>query len=307
MTRIATLAQHNLTQSQILQTQQRMQDLQIQLSSGQKARRYSGIALDSAKLVNLESARTRADQYVKGNNTTTLRLQTMEQSVADTFDIASNLKTLLVNALNAEDAAELPLNQTAGDMMNELARVLNIKLGDRYLFSGTATGTAPIDFTDPSFLPPPSAYPSNADTSYFQGTNIKLTSQVADNYDVTWGVTADEAGFEQLIRALNLTATASTSPNIDRNRLQEALVVVNQAIDNLPVIRSRIGSSQRAIEQANDSLQDLSLYLDESITDLKAVDIPLAVTKLTNDQVILEASYMTVSRLSTLNLANFLN
>ena len=100
--------------------------------------------------------------------------------------------------------------------------------------------------------------------------------------------------------------TASTSPTIDRDRLQEALVVVNQAIDNLPVIRSRIGSAQRAIEQANDSLQDMSLYLDESITDLKAVDIPLAVTKLTNDQVILEASYMTVSRLSTLNLANFL-
>jgi len=69
MTRIATLAQHNLTQSQILQAQKRVQDLQTQLSSGQKARRYSGIALDSAKLVNLESARSRTDQYLSGNNT----------------------------------------------------------------------------------------------------------------------------------------------------------------------------------------------------------------------------------------------
>ena len=307
MTRIATLSHHNLIQSQILLAQQRVQNLQIQLSSGHKARRYSSIASDSAKLVNLESSRARTDQYVKGNNTTTLRLQTMEQSVAEAFDIASALKTLLVNAINAENAAELPLNLSAQDMMNELSRVLNAKLGDRYLFSGTATGTAPVDFTDPAFNSPPTVYPSSADTSYFQGNNTKLTAQAADDYDIAWGVTADEAGFEQLIRALHLTATASTSPTIDKLRLQEALVVVNQAIDNIPVIRSRIGSAQLSIELAKESHLDISLYIDESITDIKAVDIPLALTKLTNDQVILEASYITVSRLSTLNLVNFLS
>ena len=230
----------------------------------------------------------------------------MEQSVADSFDIASSLKTLLVNAINAENATELPLKLSAQDMMNELSRILNAKLGDRYLFSGTATGTAPVDFTDSSFLAPPSVYPSNADTAYFQGNSTKLTSQVADNYDVAWGVTADEAGFEQLIRALNLTATASTSPTIEKLRLQEALVVVNQAIDNLPVIRSRIGSAQFSIEQANESHLDISLYIDESITNFKSVDIPLTVTKLANDQVILEASYMMIARLASLSLVNFL-
>lgn len=307
MTRIATLSHHNLIQSQILLAQQRVQNLQIQLSSGYKARRYSSIASDSAKLVNLESSRARTDQYVKGNNTTTLRLQTMEQSVAQAFDIASALKTLLVNAINAENAAELPLNLSAQDMMNELSRALNAKLGDRYLFSGTATATAPVDFTDPTFNSPPTVYPSNADTSYFQGNNTKLTAQAADDYDITWGVTADEAGFEQLIRALHLTATASTSPTIEKLRLQEALVVVNQAIDNIPVIRSRIGSAQLSIELANESHLDISLYIDESITSLKAVDIPLTVTKLANDQVILEASYMTVVRLASMNLVNFMS
>ena len=307
MTRVATLAQHNLTQSQIQLAQSRVQDLQVQLSSGQKARRYSGIASDSARLVNLESTRSRTDQYVKGNNTTTLRLQTMEQSVADSFEIASTLKTLLVNAINAGNAAELPLSLTADDMMNELSRLLNVKLGDRYLFSGTASATAPVDFTDPAYTSPPTVYPSNADTTYFQGNSTKLSSQVADDFDVAWGVTADEAGFEQLIRALKLTATATTSPTIDKLRLQEALVVVNQAIDNIPVIRSRIGSAHLSIEQANESHLDMSLYLDQSITDLKAIDIPQAVTQLTNDQVILEASYMTISRLSSLNLANFLS
>lgn len=306
MTRIATLAQHNLTQSQIFQTQARIQDLQTQLSSGVQARRYSGIAADSSRLLNLESDRARIDQYIDGNGAVNLRLQTMEGSVAEVFDIASELKTLLVNAISDGNASILPLTETAQNMMNEVARALNAKLGDRYLFSGTATGTPPVDLTDPNFTAPPTSYPSNADTSYFQGNSTRLATRVADDFDVTWGVTADEAGFEQVIRALHLVATSNNTPTPDTNRLQEALTVVNQAIDNLPVIRSRIASAQRSIEQVNGSHEDIKLYIDETITDIKGVDIALAVTRLTNDQSVLEASFMTVSRLASLTLTNFL-
>jgi flagellar hook-associated protein 3 FlgL len=285
----------------------RMQDLQVQLSSGQKAMRYSGIAADTSRLINLESNRTRSDQYISNNNTLNLRLQTMEQSVANSFDIASQLKTLLVNAINGQNATDLPVNLTAQNMMDQLSGDLNIKLGDRYLFSGTQTGTPPVDFDDVDFTSPPDSYPSNADTSYYQGDSTRLTAQVADNFDVNWGVTADEQGFEQLIRALHLTATATTSPTVDTNRLQEALSVVNQAIDNIPNIRSRIAASQLSIQSATDSHNNLNLYVDETISNIKSVDVTQAVTQLSTEQTLMQASLMTVSRLSQLSLANYLN
>lgn len=306
MTRIATLAQHNLTQSQISTTQKRMQELQVQLSTGHKSLRYSGVASESSRLVSLESTRMRTDQYLTSNNTLGLRAQTMELSVAKTFDVATELKTLLVNAINGNNASDLPLSLTANNMMDEVARVLNVKLGDRYLFSGTATSTPPVDLDDADFVAPPESYPSNADTSYFQGNSTRLTARVADDFDVTWGATADEEGFEKLIRALNLTATATTSPVPDRIRLQEALSVLNEALDSIPDIRSRIAAAQTSIEKANASHTDINLYVDEIITDIKAVDIPMTVTRLTNDQMILEASFMTVSRLSQLTLSTYL-
>lgn len=306
MTRISTLASHNLTQSQIFSTQKRLQELQVQLSTGQKSLRYTGISKDTSQLINLESTRMRTDQYLTSNNTLALRLQTMELSVAETFDVATDLKTLLVNAINGENAADLPINLTATNMMEEVSRVLNIKLGDRYLFSGTATSTPPVDLTDPSYLPPPSAYPSVADTTYFQGNSTRTSARVADDFDVSWGATADESGFEQLIRALHMTATATTSPNIDTIRLQEALDVVNLALDAIPDIRSRIAATQLTIDNTNESHADINLYVDERITDIKAVDIPLTVTRLANDQLVLEASFMTVSRLSQLSLSSFL-
>lgn len=306
MTRISTLANHSLTQSQIATTQKRMQELQVQLSTGQKSLRYSGIAAESSRLVNLESTRMRTDQYVTSNNTVALRLQTMELSVAKTFDMASELKTLLINATNGNNAADLPLALTAENMMDEVSRVLNVKLGDRYLFSGTATSTAPVDFTDAAFTTPPTSYPSNADTAYYQGDSTRIATRVADDFDVTWGATADEEGFEKLIRALHLTATAATSPTVDTLRLQEALSVVNEAIDAIPDIRSRIAAAQLSVERANESHADLTLYVDETITDIKAVDIPMAVTRMSNDQMVLEASFMTISRLAQLTLTSFL-
>lgn len=306
MTRIATLAQHNLIQSQLTQVQKRLQGYQIQLSSGQEAQRYSGIASESSRLINLESTHSRTDRYLESNNAVELRLNTMELSVAKTFDIASDLKTLLINAISSNNAEDLPLALTTQGMMNELSRILNVKLGDRHLFSGSETATAPVDLTDPDFTAPPGVYPSSADTSYYQGDSTRTATRVADDFDVTWGVTADEAGFEQLMRALHLTNTTTTSPTIDTARLQEALNVVNEAIDNIPTIRSRIGSSLRSIESANSSHNDLKIYMEETITDIKGVDIPLAVSKMTNDQTLLEASFLTVSRLSSLSLSNFL-
>jgi flagellar hook-associated protein 3 FlgL len=306
MTRIANLAQQNQIIGNIRDTQARMQDLQIQMATGFKSQRYSGIAADSRQLVNLESSKARMDQYQTNNNTVNLRLQTMEISVSNVFDTASKLKTLLTNALNANNAPDLALPQEAQNMLAEVAKQLNIKIGDRYLFAGSKTDTPPVDLSAAGFTAPPTVYPSTADTGYYQGDSAQLTTRAADDFDLTYGVTGDEGGFEQIIRALNLTASVTITPSVDRNRLQDALDVVNQAVSNLPTIRSRIGTAQNALDSANEVHADMSTYLDQSITNLTSVDITEAATKMSSEQVLLQASYMTISQLGQLSLANFM-
>jgi flagellar hook-associated protein 3 FlgL len=306
MTRIANLAQHNQMLGNIRDTQTRIQDLQIQVATGFKSQRYSGIAPDSRQLVNLESSRARMEQYQTNNNTVNLRLQTMEVSVGNVFDSASKLKTLLTNALNASNAVDLAMPLEAQNMLAEVAKALNVKIGDRYLFSGSKTDTAPVDLTAPGFTAPPTVYPSVADTGYYQGDGVQLTARAADDFDLTYGVTADENGFEQIIRALNLTASVTLSPTVDRNRLQDALDLVNQAVSNLPTIRSRLGTAQNALDLANEVHADTTTYLDQSITNLTSVDVPAAMTRVSSESMLLQASYMTISQLGQLSLANFM-
>ncbi len=306
MTRISNIAQHNLTISQIFETQSRLQRAQLQLSTGKRSPNYSGIANDSQRLVNLESSRARTDQFVTNNRIVTLRLQTMELSVANIFEAASKLKTILVNGLNVSNASEFSLNLEADNLLQEVAKQLNIKIGDRFLFAGNITDTAPVDLNAAGYSAPPASYPSNADTGYFQGDSTRVKVRAADDFDVTYGATADEAGFEKIIRALQLAKTASTSPTIDRLRLQEALAVVNEAIADIPDIRSRIGASLNALDKADVGHSDLLIFVEETINDIENVDITATVARLAADQVLLQASFMTISRLQELSLANFL-
>jgi len=306
MTRIATFAQQTLLLSQIRTAQSRMQDTQIQMATGYTSQTYAGIASDARQLVNLESSHARTQQYMANNKTVDLRLQSMENSVGNTVDAATKLKTLLVNGLNNNVAADMSLGAQAQNLLNEVAKQLNAKIGDHYLFSGSKTDTPPIDLTAPGYSAPPTTYPSAADTGYYQGDSVVLTTRAADDFDVSYGVTADDPAFEKLIRALQLTATVTTTPVLDRDRLQDGLDLVNQAINELSTVRSRVGVTQNALEMANEDHTDMTTYMEQTITQITQVDVAQAATQLSADQVMLQASYMTISQLSKLSLANYL-
>ena len=306
MTRVADLGQSQLIKSYIADTQARLQATQIQVTTGQKAQRYAGIADDANTLVNLESSNARIQQYLANNKIVTARLNAMDTSLSQLTDIASKLKTLLVNAANGSNASQMGLSDQATNLLNQAAGLLNAKFGNAYLFGGTRTDTPPVNLSAAGYSAPGSSYPSNVDTGYYQGDTTKLVARAGDSFDVTYGVTANQNGFEELIRSLQLTATASVSPTIDSTRLNEALSVVNSAIQDLPTIRAGIGAAGNAIDQANTEHNTLSTYLEQNITDIKAVDVPSALTQLSSDQTLLQAAYTTIVKLSGLSLAQFM-
>ena len=306
MTRVTDYGQSQLQMFFLQNTQQRMFDTQNQVSTGFVSQNFAGIGADSSRLVSLQSSEARVTQYQSNAQIVDQRLTAMATDTSQIFDIASKFQTLLVNGLNAESSSDLNLNQQATDMLNQVQGLLNSQLDGRYLFAGTATDTPPVDVNAPGFVPPPGVYPSSPDTSYYQGNSTKLTARVDDNYDLSYGVTADQPGFEQLIRSLHLAATANVGPPQDRNRLEDALAAVKQAVQNIPDITSQIGGAQAAIQNIQSKHTDFKQFADKAIGDISNVDVTAAVTKLTQDQTTLQASYQVIARLSQLHLSQFL-
>ncbi|MEE8542553.1 MAG: flagellin, partial [Gammaproteobacteria bacterium] len=142
---------------------------------------------------------------------------------------------------------------------------------------------------------------------FYKGDNAKLNVRIDLNATVEFGIKANEPGIEKLFRSLYMVRTANVAPgSIDRATLESALGLVINALDEIPDIRSKIGSDLLALEQMKTRHQDFTVFTNASIGQIENVDIAAAVARLSIDQTFLEASYMLTARLSQLSLVNFL-
>jgi flagellar hook-associated protein 3 FlgL len=113
MIRTATFASQQLNLSHQMRTQADWTEASIQASSGKASRDYVGIAADSQRLISLENLNVELDSYIANIDLSDHRLQSMETSVAAAIDVATEFRTLLIEALNANNAEVSAINQSS--------------------------------------------------------------------------------------------------------------------------------------------------------------------------------------------------
>jgi flagellar hook-associated protein 3 FlgL len=302
MTRVATFAQHQRNLSYILDAQRRMNMGQLQVSSGKRAEHFAGVSTDARRIVNIESSHIRTSQFMSNNDLIDQRLQTMETSVAQIFEVVTQYKTLVINALNADNSRDLAMPTQAQAMLDEVSALLNVEEDGRYLFAGTRTDTRPVDQTGLPLIYTIPTVDGDA-IGYFVGDTNSLSVQADENFTVDYGVHAGQTGFEQAIRAMHMVIVG---PPNDRATLDEALRVIDQSIDSISDIRTQIGASRAALENVNKRLDDFLLFSEQTISELENADITKVITNMNSDQIAMEASYSIISSLRNLSLTNYL-
>ncbi len=304
--RVTNFAQQNFMFAQIQSLQGRTAEQNIAITSGKSAQRYSGIAAESKRLVSIEATHVRITRYSDNNKLVDQRLQTMESSVSQLVDLASSFRTELVGALNSNNATVSGIDTKAGNLLEQVAGILNIEFDGRYLFSGSKTNTKPVDLNATGFVVPPSTYPSSADTNYYQGDGNTLATQAGPDLSLSYGLRANEQAFEKLVRSLNLVSTAVVAPNPDTARLNEGLRLAEEAVTELTQTVSRIGVSRSAIDTANKGHEETLLYAEQTIGEIANTDLAKAITILSGDRASLEASFAALAQMRSISLINFL-
>ena len=300
MPRVSQLAQQTLTLNNVLDAQQRIQEAQIQIATGVKSLSYAGIPGGANRLVSLESLQIRFEQFSRNNTVIDARLQRMEQSVSTIFDSMSEVRRLLIQRINATAGDDVPLAAVAKNLLDVVAGQLNAKENGRFLFAGTKTTTQPVQIP----VPDPAVF-GTPEANYYQGDSIELTTRVDDSITISYGMTADRAAFQDAIASLKAAIQGDATGN--STLLDQALALAGRAIDNLAGFRAEIGADLDTIQRADQRNGDFLVFIEGTITDILAVDIPAAVTRLASDQTILQASFMTLARVGSLSLVNFLN
>ena len=184
-------------------------------------------------------------------------------------------------------------------MLSSVAGLLNTQVSGRFLFAGAKTDSPPV--TDP--VPDPATF-GVPDASYYQGDSTELTARVSETQEVRTGMAGNRQGFQDLIGALKATIEGDNTNNT--GLIKNALDLVSSAIDQINAYRAEVGTASNAIDRATASHQDFQLHADGIVSDIQNVDVPSAVSALSADQAALQASYITVARITQLSLADFL-
>ncbi len=300
MGRVSQIAQQTLMLRNILNAEERVQTAQIQIGTGKKSLSYAGIAQDASQLVSLKGLHPRIDGFMRTNTTIERRLERMDSSVSAVFDAMSELRTLLLQGLNAATGSNVPVGTVAQDLLDVVVGLLNAKDDGRYLFGGTKTTTQPVQ----SPVPDPTTF-GVADNTYYNGNAVELTTRVDENTTISYGMTADRLGFQQAIGALKAAIEGANTQN--RVLLESGLDLANDAIRALSGYRTEIGSDLQTIERADLRNGDFITYIESVISDIENVNIPAAVTQLASEQTLLEASFLTLARVNSLSLVDFLS
>ena len=407
VTRVATYTNHTLLSDLALRNAARVTDLQNQASSGYKSRNYAGIADSTQRLLNLEGEYTRTEQYLRNTTQGKLRLQSMETAVDSMLTIATQMKTLMIQASSAQQADDVNIREEANQALQQIANLLNTNLDGRYLFAGgrseepavdiekigapdnymskldtsvtaaatlaslgvTANGTIQIVSTDIdgnsststvgyttgdtisdimdsinnvttnramaslrglggegtpllnienvgngsititetgtgdflSKLGMEKIGNPRPDADYYLGDHQIMELRVDEQYDVSYGILAENPAFQQLIQVRGI---ASSTENKDA--LSTALGFINDAINDLPNVQGQIGLDIANVERFEERHQDFKVFAAQAISDIETVDVPLTLAELTQYETALQASFISISRAADLSLANYL-
>lgn len=142
-------AQSGLAIQQLVNLRKQFDDLQRQLSSGQKSSDYAGLGLNSGVTVSLNAQLSAITGYNDTIDNVTTRINLMDNALSSMSDLTTAVKAAMAQVPNGANGSGTSLAQQTGQSsLDQLLALLNTQAGDRYLFSGRATDQPAVETLD---------------------------------------------------------------------------------------------------------------------------------------------------------------
>lgn len=298
LNRIGDFAQADRMTSLLLQTQTRTRLTQAQISTGKVSNRYQDIAPNVERLIDVKVTLQANQQFQESNDYSNRKLTVMEAAVSDLVDTATRAQTLAIQRANDGSAFPGMIGPEFESLLDQAVALLNTDMDDRYLFGGSRTDQQPI-VLDPNF-----ANFGLPDDTYYQGDELEITVRADLNIDISHSMSANREGFQELIGGIRglINGDVLDDPAI----LESSLGLIHDSLGKIADYQAELGTRQAQLDRINQRHTDTELYLENRISEIEDVDITEAITRLADDQVLLEGAMATIGRLNQLSLVDFL-
>jgi flagellar hook-associated protein 3 FlgL len=127
--------------------------------------------------------------------------------------------------------------------------------------------------------------------------------RVAADQTVSYGVTADNSAFEEIMRVLKFVANSATLTSTD---ITSALDLASNALDATATVQAKLSNSAAQMESAKSLQTEYQNFAQSLGGDLTGVDVAAVTAQLATYQSQLTASVSAISKFQGMSLATFL-
>jgi flagellar hook-associated protein 3 FlgL len=298
--RIATSQYQSMMNQSLQQNQERITYLTQQIASGQRIQLPSDDPVDSVRLSRLQREESSVTQYRDNIAAVKIRLTKNEGYMSNMVNDITSAHDLLVWATDGSNSpSDLAAMVTPlGSLRDSLFYSANtVDQEGHYVFSGTATATAPITY----------------DASAAPGSRYKYTGNTnAQTVVVGSGITqvANENmdGLDKLLNQLDQAVAALSTPGATNNDpavhavLAAGLDGADAALNLISGKIAVMGGAQNILSTLDANHANVSLSNQMALIEIGQVDKGLAATELSGYSSALEATYKAYSRIGSMSL-----
>ena len=260
--------------------------LSNQLSSGKRISKPSDDSLGAKKLAALTSQHRRVEQYTRNIDSARHLLNVADNTLGESTTTLFRIKELAIRGLNSamspNDREYLADEVVA--LRDHIRTLANTRTNNRFIFGGYASTTQPYD---------------NAFT--FVGDNNVTRFEVGEG-ELVEATTRGGAAFGDGTAATvdvfdNLSLLEAAIRVGDETDMQDELERLETSIEQVITTRQRVGLQLTRTQGAETVASYLKTRLPDSMSRIRDVDFPVAVSELKMIENALQATFATSSRL----------
>lgn len=293
---------------------ERLADTQRSISSGKRVEKPSDDPLAAAQVRLRRAELEGLERHRAGADAATTWMSAADTALGRLNDILSRARELTVQAANGT-VSDVDRRRIA-DEIDQLAEAskdaLNVRMGDTYIFSGTATTTSPYAVgTGDAYqgntaavvrdVGPGVAVQLNPSVPTVPSGTAALTGQAL----LGGGQAAGDGRVLDALRDLSAHLRGGTAADLDAVRTTDL-----QALDrNMRAVidaRATVGATQNRVDAAVTRLDDLQGAATTALSDLEGVDLAKALTDLTVQQTAYQTALRAGAQIIQPTLMDFL-
>ena len=273
---------------------------QLQISTGRRILSPSDDPVGAARALEVGQTLALNTQHGINRNYATGALVSVEGTLSSVTSLLQDVKTTIIAAGNGvlgDSERGFQATELRG-RFEELMGLANARDGvGNYLFSGFQTNT-------PAFI-------QSVTGATYQGDSGQRLMQVDTTRQMAvsnTGQSVFQGGGQDMFATLTtLIARLETPGTVGLSAvLATANTDIELALENVLTVRASVGTRLQELDSLNNAGADRNIQYNQTLSELQDLDYTQALTKLSQQQVTLEAAQRTFVTTSKLSLFNFI-